>query len=363
VNNPSVPLGLSKDRILLYGSALTLIGVVQIKYTALATHWDWPVFRAGGSLAGTPALVTSGFIYTPAYALPFAPLSRLPTFVGFALLTIIMVLAAVLSGVVASRTYRVNLWFALLCIFAWAPTMLAINTGQSSTLGLLLALAAIFGLANGRASWAGVAAGALLYKSTYALPLIVLLLLKGEWKALRMVGLCAVAWYVLSVVATGGNWLWPVSYVHAIADYYHDDVTANSVKAISIPGVLIHLGVPGAYAVLTGIAVFAACVQALRKAPMLEAASMVGLLGLAASPHAWTYDATLALPAIFWMMTALKDPWKTRLVIAAYLIAPIWLLREQLHFNPLALVTIGATVGWLYLSREIRERPVAHATE
>jgi hypothetical protein len=74
---------------------------------------------------------------------------------------------------------------------------------------------------------------------------------------------------------------------------------------------------------------------------------MAGLVGLAASPHAWPYDAAVALPAAFWVMTEVAEPWRTRIIVGAFAVAPLWLASNVIHFDLLALVIVGAAIVWL----------------
>ena len=70
--------------------------------------------------------------------------------------------------------------------------------------------------------------------------------------------------------------------------------------------------------------------------------SCTSLLSLALSAHAWMYDATIVLPALFYAMAKLAEPWRTRLVIAAYLLAALWMpIDAAIGFNPLAIITLG----------------------
>jgi hypothetical protein len=55
----------------------------------------------------------------------------------------------------------------------------------------------------------------------------------------------------------------------------------------------------------------------------LEATSMAGLVGLAAGPYAWPCDAAVALPAIFFVIKTVAEPWRTRIIVGAFAIAPL----------------------------------------
>jgi len=105
-------------------------------------------------------------------------------------------------------------------------------------------------------------------------------------------------------------------------------------------------GTPHALAFVAGLALLIAGLVRMARVPALEAASMASLVGLAASPHAWPYDAAVALPAIFWAMTGIAEPWRTRIIVLAFAIAPLWLASNIIHFDLLAIPIIGAAVLW-----------------
>ena len=54
------------------------------------------------------------------------------------------------------------------------------------------------------------------------------------------------------------------------------------------------------------------------------------------------YEVGLALPALFYAMVNLAEPWRTRLIVAAYLLAALWMPLDALKWlNPLAIITLG----------------------
>jgi hypothetical protein len=257
--------------------------------------------------------------------------------------------------------YQLPRSFSVLTILAWAPTTAAVVTAQNSPVGALLSLTAVLGFARDEALVTGASIGALMYKPTYALPFILLLFAFRRWKAFAVVCACGVVWYVLSVLAAGGDWLWPISYMRSLTGYVGPDFMGNRFKAISLSGLLMLVGTPHAIAFAAGLVLLVAGVLGMRRVSPLEAASMAGLVGLAASPHAWPYDAAVALPAIFWVIAAVAEPWRTRIIVAAFSVAPLWLASNVLHFDPLAFVIVGATVIWVTVSLkgpELKQEPV-----
>jgi Glycosyltransferase family 87 len=257
-----------------------------------------------------------------------------------------MSLAVFVAARLATRIYRIDGAVAWYAAIAWAPVTAAIVTGQNSPLGLLASLFAIDGLARNDTARTALAVGALCYKPTYALPFALLLLLYKKWKELAAVVATAAAWYVVSVTAAGGDWAWPAAYFRSLSEYVGPDFAYNRFKSVSVPGLLMLMGVSSGAALAIGMAGLTGAVVWLRArgADMRHAASLAGLIGVATSPHAWAYDAAMALPAIWWTIANVEEPWKTRLIVAAYVIAPLWMAAHTLRFDPLALAVVGGAV-------------------
>ena len=356
-------LRIGNERVRLYGVGLFLIGMSQMRFVRSVGHfWDWLDFYIAGAMAGTRALLdpamhaawgathhlpVTAFVDMPGFAWVLVPVAHMPLAWGFALNAIVMATACGLAAVVAARAYDLRWQFCLLTIFAWAPTTAAIVTAQNSPVGALLSLAAVLGFARNESLLTGLSIGALMYKPTYALPFILLLLVCRRWKAFGVVCICGVAWYALSVAAAGGDWLWPIPYLRSLTGYVGPDFIGNRFKAISLPGLLMLAGTPHAIAFGAGVVVLIAGVVRMSRVPALEAASMAGLIGLAASPHAWPYDAAVALPAIFWVIRAAAEPWRTRIIVSAFAIAPLWLASNVIRVDLLAFVIIAGAIAWL----------------
>jgi hypothetical protein len=89
----------------------------------------------------------------------------------------------------------------------------------------------------------------------------------------------------------------------------------------------------------------------------LEAASVVGLVGLAASVHAWEYDAMLIVPALLYLVRYV--PHSRRLVLWAYVIAVLCPYASWLHVDTLAVVVLGGTGAWFAWRWNERASPTA----
>jgi len=351
------PLRIGSERVRLYGVGLFLIGLAQLRVVGSeGRFWDWPDFQIAGLTVGTRALLdpvaraawgsahnvaTTAFAYMPGYAwLLYAP-ARLPLAWGFALNAIVMLAVCFMAARLAARVYSLERSFTLLTILAWAPTTAAILTGQNSPIGLLLWLLTTIALADGRDAAAGVFAGLLLYKPTYAIPLGLLLLFRRNWTAIGVAALCGIGWYAASALAAGNDWLWPGIYLRSLGGYVGSDFAYNAPKAVSLPGLLMRAGVSSGSAFAVGIVLLIAAAWRARKRPIVEAMSALAIVGVATSPHAWPYDAVLALPAIFWLIAKVAEPVRTRWVAGMYAVAPTWLLAHLLGGDLLAVPVLG----------------------
>lgn len=356
------PLRISRARTLLYGGALTALCLLQVRFVVAQRFGDWSAFWAAGATAGTPDLLdprrhaawqtqhhllTTIFPYLPGAAWVLWPLKHSSLAAGYAVNFAVMALAAAAAAMIAARVYRVSRDLAALYAFAWAPVIAALATGQNAPLGLVLAMLAVAAFAADSSLACGLAVGALLYKLPYALPFIVLLAVRRDVRALAVLAGCGIVWYFASVAATAGDWHWPLHYADALRGYAAADARFNAVKAISVPQLLMRAGIGQTAAVVLGGVLFAAALPVLVRSERLEAASFAPLLSLAALPHTLPYDLTLILPALYFLMTHLREPLRTRAACAIYLVAPLWLLSGVLRFDVLALVCEGLFVVWV----------------
>lgn len=344
-------LRISNARVWAYGGALVAIGLC----TALIAYtWqtDWIILRTAGALAGTKELLepnkySTPFVYPPAVAWLFVPASHLPLVLGFYLNAVFMLAVCALAAIVAARIYGLSVMFALLLVFAWVPATQAGFLGQFTPVALALSMAAILGIVNQNYVLAGASIGLLLYKPPDATAFVLLLLVRREWRALAIVAVMAVGWYVASAIAAGSDWQWPTLYFQVIRHYYGADFATNALKVISLPGVLMRLGVSAGVATSFGAAILLLAAPRFARSSPLAAGSAAPLVSVAASPHAFMYDAAVVIPTLLYAVTAMPEPWRSRLVGAAYVVAPLWVLGPWIRFDPLAIVVLGGALIWL----------------
>lgn len=327
------------------GIALILAWVFLAALFVRGAGDDWHIFWNAGHHVGSSEIIgVSHFAYQPGAAWALWPFAHLPLATGYFIYVAIMLAVTAAGAWLASKVYALPFAVAALMALAWVPFTIAICLGQNSPIALFFTMVAIFGFVRRNEVLAGAAVGLLLYKPTDALPFMFLLLIYRQWRSLGVVTMCALGWYALSAAAAN-DWFWPAPYAHMLAALYRSDVAANSDYAISVPTMLTRLHVPGLFGWVLGAVVLLAGAPFLLRVKRLEAASVVPLIGIAASPHAWGYEALLALPAM-WLMAMRPNRIRATLLVDAYAIAPIYLYARALHFDALAVPILGGTACW-----------------
>jgi hypothetical protein len=363
-------LRLGAGRTRLWALGLFAMGVVAV-IGAPFNHWhDWGALWAAGATAGGPDLVDAArhtawqaahgvseafFAYPPGAAWLFWPFAQLPVDVSFWVQAMLMVACLGGSGLVAARVYGLTPGLAVLAALAWAPSTASVVTGQNAPFALLLAMVAIWGLASGRWWVAGLAVGVLWYKPTLALGFVVLFLVRGCWRELAVAVAAGGVAFLLSVAAAGGDWGWMATWLDGARVWLPADAAKNADKAISLPGLLGRLPLPWVVPVLGGVALGLAAMPGLRRAGIVEAASAACLIGLAAGPRAWGYEAALAFPFMCWVLAGgVAEPWRTRAVVAAYVLGLLWLFSFATQVSSVAVIVLVAAAWWIWRWRPWR---------
>jgi Glycosyltransferase family 87 len=359
----SGPIRFSRDRIWLYGGALFIAGLWQLLGTTLRDPdlADWSCFWSGGATVGTRALLiphlhgafqsahgyhVAIWPYLPAFAWLFAPAAHLSLFASYVLNALLMLGLAVLAGALLAKAFELPRWFGIAAALAWAPVKVAALSGQNTPLALILITVATIAARRHNALVVGLAIGALCYKPTIAAPFIVLLLLRCEWRALSMVILSAIYWYLGSVAATGGSWHWLQQYLAAIAVYAAGDFARNAQNVVSLPGALARLGCPWSLAAAMGILLFVVAIPTLRRLALADALAVTSALAVAASLHAWQYEPVILLPALFYL--ARFGGARLWIVIGAYVLAALSVVNAPgLTWNLTLIAVLAITVATL----------------
>lgn len=367
-------LRLGAGRVRLWALGLIAIGLLPVMSAPLNGWNDWGALWSAGATAGGRDLVDAGrhvawqaahgapqafFSYPPAAAWLFWPFAQLSQSASFWVQGCLMVACIAASGLLAARVYGLTPGLAVLAALAWAPNTASVVLGQNAPFALLLAMVAIWALKNDRPWLAGLAVGGLWYKPTLALGFVALFLIRGRWRELGVALAAGGLAFLLSVAAAGGDWNWLATWLDGARTWLPADSAANADKAISLPGLLGRLPVVSVVPALGGAALAVAAVPGLRRAGIVEAASAACLVGLAAGPRAWGYEAALAFPFMCWVLSgAVGEPWRTRLIVAAYLLVALWLFSSVTRLSTVAVVVLTAAALWSWRGSRLRGRDV-----
>lgn len=337
---------------------------------------DFSAFYTAATFAFTPDVVRlepivlaqaaaglpiSPYLYTPAFALLYVPLTGLPYAVAGVLNLLLMLGALLAAARLAAPMFGIPRRVALVGAVTWAPAAASILSGQNATLALLLIMlaGAAFTQTNRRmsAAVASICTSVVAYKPQFAAPVVGVGLVRGRVLFVALVFVGLIAHYLLSVVAAGGNWAWPLDWFATLASYSDVDLETNGWSAVSITSLLARIELPpwtdGAPAGLQGLAIVGllvggvialGCLPALRSLPLPRALALACALIVLVMPHAWIYNATLLLPALAVIAsdaTSRGWPWQDRwLIAAAYGIALLWPLGGVLGVTAMPLVTL-----------------------
>jgi hypothetical protein len=368
-----IPLRLP-HRVFWFGAiALGLVGILAVAGSPPWHYVDFPHFWSAGRTVGTPDLVDpvlrqrwgeqygmylSPWVYPAGAAWLFVPFGIWSLDAGFWLHAATMTGLVAASGLLGARLYGLDTKIGLVMAFAWTPCMASAVYGQNAPLGLFLSLLAVEGLRRDNDALAGLGAGLLLYKPTLALPVLGLLVLRLRWRALLVVAAVTVAWYLVGVPAAAGDWGWPAAWLSNLNSWYAQDTAHNTIRAVSLTGLLEGLGTPTLVSTSVGLAIVVLALPRLIGAPIVEAGAGALLVGLVVSPHALNWEGALMLPALLWALggsgTGLREPARTWLVAGACLVATEHLVSETLGFSVLVwIASVGALVwiaGWWRMS-------------
>jgi hypothetical protein len=324
----------------LFALTLGALWIIQGMISVRGTGDDWKIFWNASHHVGTPQLLTvARFAYTPGVAWGLWFLSWLSRPASYFLYTALMLCCGFLSAFIASKLYRLPVMITCLMLVWWWPLTISVCLGQNSPLALLLAVMMVYSFVKCDQPSLGVAVGLSFYKPTIGIPFLIFLIAFRQWKAIAIVGISLVLWYLLSAGAVH-DLFWPKPYLHMLSDLYNYDRVVDGDYAIGIPGILIHAGLLPIAGWIIGIVLLIGMTVSLRKVSRLEAGSMMPAIALATAGHAYGYDALLLLPAL-WLLVTRKTPITIPLIVASYIVAPAYLASRPLR-------CIGITRNWNY---------------
>ena len=333
---------------------------------------DYPAFYAAGSIVLEGAIddlydpaaqaeaqvdlhgEESGYLafaYPPQVALAYVPLAAVPYRVSYLIHTVVMA-GAVLATLQLIRPLvtAVDRWYWPIAAasISFFPLFRAVGAGQNTALTLVLLALVWRALVDQREILAGVAAGLLLFRPQYAIPLIGLLFLAGHRRAVAAASGVAAATWVANALVLGPAWV--TEWLEEVGPFIETDAEVNArnsvswlgfAEAVSNSSISVAAGVSAAVATA---AVMAFMWWRPRRFPLdvRMAATAAGVVLI--SPHAMFYDAGLL---VITAIVALARGWLTTGAgLGLWILAVTHLAAPAFGATPLALLVMAGFV-WL----------------
>lgn len=286
------------------------------------------------------------FAYPPHVAVAYTPLAALPYRISYLVHTALMT-GAVLAALALIRPMLgvVDRWYwvtaaAALSVF---PVFRAVGAGQNTALTLLLIAVVWRALSDDRELIAGVAAGLLLFRPQYAIPIIGLLFIGGNRRAVAAAVSVAVGTWLANAALLGPGWF--SGWLDEVGSFIETDAEVNAHNSVSWLGFgRAVLGPDAGTAVggLLAIATAGVLVAMWWRSDRFDlvtriAATTVGVVLM--SPHAMFYDAGLLVIPV---LVAIDRGWLgVRAAAAFWALALGHLVAGELGATPLAIL-VGA---------------------
>lgn len=295
------------------------------------------------------------FAYPPHVAAAYAPLSMLAFKYAYGVHTLLMAAALVVALHVLGEPVpllRRWKWPLLAGALTFYPLLTAVGGGQNASLSVLLLALVWRGLHDDRPALAGVAAGLLMYRPQYALPVIGLLLLSRQFRAVAWSAVVAGLTWAAVAVFLGARWL--TTWFDAVLPFVERDADVNAANSISILGFLqAAWGTGGPAPVVVGAVGAAAVVLVLMwfwaQPDRFPLAYRMGVLAagiVLISPHTMFYDGSLLLIAGAALLATSEDvtpnPPPLRVLALVWVAALVHVAADGLGATPLALVVMAS---------------------
>jgi len=305
------------------------------------------------------------YVNPPMLGLLSSPLALLPFPAAYAASVVLLALVfwAGLRWVRRVVPELASEWFVVVALsLLFFPFGRTITGGQNTAISFALIAALIVALRGGRQAWAGVALGLMCYKPHFVLILSLLLLSRRYWICLVVGGAVGFGQYLLGALFCGLRW--PIEMLSCVKTYWPMECRHNGPFLVSWAGFWEYalgetLGMPLGYglALATLIVVLWAWRRMDARAP-----SSGPLWGLAVcavilvSPHTQWYDGGLVLLPVLLGLDHLRRqglpiglPLRAMLV-AGFLLFPVYRLAPTLGWNPLILLPAGVLVWMVALT-------------
>jgi hypothetical protein len=304
------------------------------------------------------------FAYPPQVAAVYAPFATLPYSLAYLLHTAVM--AGLLLGSILLARPMVG-WLAGRELIAMAaamtfwPMFRAVTGGSNTALTLFLVVASWRLIEERHHVLGGVVASMLLYKPTFAIPLIGLYLVSRHWRVVAGAVSGAVVFVVWGVVISGPAWM--SQWLGAATEFGVIDAEVNGHSAISVVGFAENLA-GGAMPMMTAVAWLLALAMVgvlcwiwwigdARHLDVMLAIAMPGIVFL--SPHAMSHDGGVVLltvaVAIGTWASASWAPW----VATVWALGAATIFMKPLGFSP-GFVGLLVVLAWVAIPIRDRDR-------
>ena len=242
------------------------------------------------------------FFYPPPAALAYAPLGMMAPARAGMVHAVLHTGALCLAGVLLARLVGLGRSAGVLLVLACPASFHGHVLNQNGAWSLLVMVGSLLCLVRGKAVWAGLAAGLLLYKPSWLVLFGLIPIVLGGWRALFGMGISLGLLSGLSALLLGpGRWEEWLALAPRIADLAKEagyplrlqyGVPALGLRVLGPEGYL-----PGRLVGALLIAGAAVLAWKVREKPVLAGSFALGVASLG-SPHAHPYDLVGALPAL-----------------------------------------------------------------
>jgi hypothetical protein len=309
------------------------------------------------------------YLDLPFFASLLAPLGRLPYLHAYTAWLAVDCLVLACSLVLLtrySRLPRASLPLLVVASLVFPPVTIALLQGQVSILLLGLTAITLVAATTGRERVAGTALALAMLKPPFALPLLLVFVLRGRWQAVGAFVVTLVLELALPVLVLGSSamgtylrllvnvWRWqglagPVVYRQVqIATATYSAHQSNSLAGIV--RLLSPASVSGVVVAACTIALLLALAWCTLQARSLDAPlGVAALVSLLVSPHVLVHDLCLILVpmAVAWKYRAMWQPYVSIVLGAVYCFVFVgFLLTFALPFQ-LSLVATVTLLIWL----------------
>lgn len=302
------------------------------------------------------------FAYPPQVAALYAPLALMPYALSYLVHTALMA-GALLGAILLARPMVPWLHgreaIAMAAAMAFWPMFRAVTGGSNTALVVLLVVASWRFITDGHPGYGGLAASLLLFKPTFAVPLLGLHLVARNWRVVAGAAAGVAAFALSGIGLLGVGWLG--TWLDAALDFGAIDAEVNGHSAISVVGFAENLAGAGSSPMIVLAWVLASCAVAAlcwvwwiadrERMGVALAITMPGILFL--SLHAMSHDGgvlvlTAAIAAATWSAGSWR-PW----VAALWTLGAATAFIADLGFSP---GFVGLLVALAWVAIPVRDR-------